>query len=825
MALVLAGSFMYGLQQLLFGPLRPLETEQLWEKGWFAMMEWVFAMSTFRDEFGVWFLVMFMSLFTGKIWGWIAEGRVEHLEQQAPNDPRLFHGRLMASLAIYIFFAVQMFMYSFDIVSLEARPGMTIMFVFEFAILCIAAMTTCLRYVIWVQEHRITKQQVSQAVEARKAEIRKQRQEAEEKLKADPEAEDAPDMAALPKEEDVDEQEIEAPGWEAKRGWLFALDIISGMCRTLNGTSAATNFPLDLLKLVAYMAFFTILTVFYGIPIYIIRDLYMTMRSFVKRVSDYLRFQAATRDMDTRYPNATAQDLATDNTCIVCREEMRPVDGPAPAGAFGQAMHQRQKPKKLPCGHILHFGCLSSWLERQQACPICRRSVFLPAPPTTGQAAAQAGQAPAAGAHNQNQNPQQRPQRNEGRVFRLGPLRIQLGGQIGRPNDQELLNALGRLAQNHRQNVQRNRENLINSAANGTPAAAATSTAAGAVPQADASTTSVADPANSDIHPGIRSAAARMALNTIEQQIQREIQALNIQGQRANTIRNLQNELDRTRNIPQPPPRQQQRAAVTPGSLPLTSGAFPASLPPLSRPDVVLNHNQQTFPFGRATDTTHVTPPPGVVVPQGWTLVPLNPITDQSDVAQAPAQMLQTFLNHNASGNAPIRTSTMINNQLSNPLAQFLAGAMTNGAPTVRSGSQPPAISSSRIQGPFPPPPIAPAASTTAGVNSTMPPSPPTNGDHHAPSEPNSHPLHSPSPQSHPTAPTPTWNFPPATSSSSEESQPTHSGKGKAPALSVPETDGSTSPSVPQTHVEPPTPVDGEGGMQASVEDGGEGEE
>jgi E3 ubiquitin-protein ligase synoviolin len=23
----------------------------------------------------------------------------------------------------------------------------------------------------------------------------------------------------------------------------------------------------------------------------------------------------------------------------------------------------------LPCGHIFHFHCLRSWLERQQTCP------------------------------------------------------------------------------------------------------------------------------------------------------------------------------------------------------------------------------------------------------------------------------------------------------------------------------------------------------------------------------------------------------------------------------------------------------------------------
>lgn len=228
-ALVLAGTIMYTLQTLLFGPLRPLETEQLWERGWFAMMEWVFAMSTFRDEFGVWFLVMFTSLFLGKIWGWIAEGRVEHLEQQAPNNNTLLHGRLLTSLAVYVAFAAWMFNYCLDVVVLEARPGMTIMFVFEFAILCISAVTACARYALWAQEHRITRQQVITAVETRKAEIRKERKEAEDKIKANPEAEDAPNMADLPKEEDVDENEIEAPGWEAKKGWLFALDICSGM--------------------------------------------------------------------------------------------------------------------------------------------------------------------------------------------------------------------------------------------------------------------------------------------------------------------------------------------------------------------------------------------------------------------------------------------------------------------------------------------------------------------------------------------------------------------------------------------------------------------
>lgn len=46
------------------------------------------------------------------------------------------------------------------------------------------------------------------------------------------------------------------------------------------------------------------------------------------------------------------------------------------AARFGSQQQQRMRPKKLPCGHILHFACLRSWLERQQRCPTCRRPVL-----------------------------------------------------------------------------------------------------------------------------------------------------------------------------------------------------------------------------------------------------------------------------------------------------------------------------------------------------------------------------------------------------------------------------------------------------------------
>ncbi|KAJ3309858.1 E3 ubiquitin-protein ligase hrd1 [Boothiomyces sp. JEL0838] len=145
----------------------------------------------------------------------------------------------------------------------------------------------------------------------------------------------------------------EAP-WEEKSIYFFYIDLL-----------------LDFFKLAAYIVFFAVVVSHYGIPLHIVRDVYITLRSFLQRVRDLIRYKQATRNMNERYPTATAEELGqTDGVCIVCREEMRlPVEGLNPTPL-------QETPKKLPCGHLFHFRCLRSWLERQQSCPTCRQSVL-----------------------------------------------------------------------------------------------------------------------------------------------------------------------------------------------------------------------------------------------------------------------------------------------------------------------------------------------------------------------------------------------------------------------------------------------------------------
>lgn len=346
--LIVAASFGYGLQRLFYGALRPIETEQLYDKAWFAVSETLLAMTIFRDDIGLWFFAMFLCLLAGKVWQWIGEGRVEFLEQQPPANPRLFHTRLASSLLLSVFFDVFMTQYCVSSILSASRPGVMVMFGFEYVLLAIASISTLMRYGFSLVELAITQRQEKARDEARRITREQARQQA------------AAEGSDAPAEIEDDDDDTDVPGWEEKGRWVFYLDLAT-----------------DFMKASVYLGFFTVLMTFYGIPIYIMRDLFMSVRSLIKRINDFIQYRNATRDMNTRYPDATGDDLSRENICIVCREEMRPWTQPgADEAQPGRRVDERQRPKKLPCGHILHFSCLRSWLERQQVCPTCRRPVL-----------------------------------------------------------------------------------------------------------------------------------------------------------------------------------------------------------------------------------------------------------------------------------------------------------------------------------------------------------------------------------------------------------------------------------------------------------------
>lgn len=220
---------MYGLQRLCFGPLRPIEIEQLYEKAWFAITETCLAMTIFREEVGAWFLVMFVALLTGKVWGWIGDGRVEVLEQQPPANPRLFHFRLSISLGMSVLYDLWLMSYTINTVIQQARPNMMVMFLFEFAVLGASSISTAFRYCISLVEAKVIQKQTHDRLIERRMEVREERAEMIRQRAAEVEGtSEPPSSEGLPNEEDVDEMDIEVPGWEAKGQWILTLDLLTG---------------------------------------------------------------------------------------------------------------------------------------------------------------------------------------------------------------------------------------------------------------------------------------------------------------------------------------------------------------------------------------------------------------------------------------------------------------------------------------------------------------------------------------------------------------------------------------------------------------------
>ncbi|XP_014664848.1 PREDICTED: E3 ubiquitin-protein ligase synoviolin B-like [Priapulus caudatus] len=169
--------------------------------------------------------------------------------------------------------------------------------------------------------------------------------------------------------------------WDNKAVYLLYTDLMMGMT-----------------KVVLYMLFVVIMIKVHTFPLFVIRPMYLTIRAFKKALNDVIMSRRAIRNMNTLYPDATPEELqASDNVCIICREEMV------------------SSCKKLPCNHIFHISCLRSWFQRQQTCPTCRMDI-LRSPATVAAAAAAAAapgpqRAPAEPAAAQQQAvPQQLPQ-------------------------------------------------------------------------------------------------------------------------------------------------------------------------------------------------------------------------------------------------------------------------------------------------------------------------------------------------------------------------------------------------------------------------------
>lgn len=294
------------LRKLFLGPLRAAEQEYVYERGWFAVTETCLAMSLLREELSYALVAQLGVLTFIKLFHWLAQARLEWVEQ-TPQLGRGLQARLLTLLTIL--YAADCFMVVTAVDSvLNEGPSYQLLLGSEYVILSATVLRCFIKYIV----------------------------HAADRASAEP----LPDKAL----------------------YLSYVDL-----------------AMDTVRSSLYMAYFTVMLQFYGLPMHLLREMWSATRAVVRRGADLMRFRAATANMNERYPEATEAELAAaDRTCIICREDMN-------------------RGKKLPCGHVFHLHCLRAWLQRQQTCPTCRRDVFVTAPTPADQAAGAATPAQGAG--------------------------------------------------------------------------------------------------------------------------------------------------------------------------------------------------------------------------------------------------------------------------------------------------------------------------------------------------------------------------------------------------------------------------------------------
>jgi E3 ubiquitin-protein ligase synoviolin len=333
--------------------------------------------------------------------------------------------------------------------------------------------------------------------------------------------------------------------------------------------------------------------------------------------------------MNERYPDATAEEIQREDTCIICREEMRPwsvtnpaeppappANGVPPANGAVQPpqarprptpiLNERSRPKKLPCGHVLHLGCLKSWLERQQACPTCRRSVVdnrnpqghiqQPGQGVPGQVA---GRAQPAGAGVQA-NGQAPLVNNNVRIIQFGPLRF----AIGQANN----------IQDFAQRIPGAQQNQQNPAAPGGPRLYGLEFGfpRHQPPQPQGAAAATNRPASS----------IQAQLQQVEQQIMHDLLQLRLNQDELQIIQRLQAQLAQHRSmravninaLPTAGPQQIPQTTLAPNFTPYPGAS--TAVPRLQQHAAV--------PGTSAIPSGSPDLPPGLTIPEGWSLLPLQ---------------------------------------------------------------------------------------------------------------------------------------------------------------------------------------------------------
>lgn len=77
---------------------------------------------------------------------------------------------------------------------------------------------------------------------------------------------------------------------------------------------------------------------------------------------------AASKGFVSKLPAVEAGETAEDEVCSVCMEGFKEQQKWCDYGDGN---------KRVPCGHVFHASCITTWISHCNSCPLCRSYIFL----------------------------------------------------------------------------------------------------------------------------------------------------------------------------------------------------------------------------------------------------------------------------------------------------------------------------------------------------------------------------------------------------------------------------------------------------------------
>ncbi|XP_042022333.1 ERAD-associated E3 ubiquitin-protein ligase HRD1B-like [Salvia splendens] len=138
-------------KKIFLGKLREAEVERLNEQSWREVMEILFAITIFRQDFSVSFIVMVTALLLIKALHWLAQKRVEYIET-TPSVPKLAHIRIVSFMGFLLLLDCSFLYNSIKYILETKQASVSLFFAFEYMILATTTVSTFLKYIFYVSD-------------------------------------------------------------------------------------------------------------------------------------------------------------------------------------------------------------------------------------------------------------------------------------------------------------------------------------------------------------------------------------------------------------------------------------------------------------------------------------------------------------------------------------------------------------------------------------------------------------------------------------------------------------------------------------------------